>query len=207
MSEGAGSDSYALFRVRAEGRDCAELLPRLRAETVPGWQTVGWHCWGIWQGLLGLPSNELLLMAAAEGDHGLAPLAGYLPTGATATDVLELRATVRPTGVVPVTRDGLYVFRFFAVRPEVCDEIVALSQQAWQTFETSPAYRSEPLGLFRPRRPDPAGDRMLLVTWYDGLGSWERSRLPAAEARAGFRRRHQLTQGTVAYATRLVPPA
>jgi len=42
------------------------------------------------------------------------------------------------------------------------------------------------------------------LTWYDGLNSWQASRQPAPEAAQNFRRRAQLTLGTVAYATRLV---
>jgi hypothetical protein len=45
---------------------------------------------------------------------------------------------------------------------------------------------------------------MLLLTWYDGLGSWQTSRQPAPDARENFRRRHALTAGTIAYATRLL---
>jgi hypothetical protein len=45
---------------------------------------------------------------------------------------------------------------------------------------------------------------MLLCTWYDGLESWQLSREPAPEAATNFRRRHALTLGTIAYATRLI---
>lgn len=45
---------------------------------------------------------------------------------------------------------------------------------------------------------------MLLCTWYDGLNSWQRSRTPAPEATENFRRRHALTSGTIAFATRLL---
>ena len=45
---------------------------------------------------------------------------------------------------------------------------------------------------------------MLLVTWYDGLGSWQASRSPPAAARERFARRGELAASTVAYATRLI---
>ena len=45
---------------------------------------------------------------------------------------------------------------------------------------------------------------MLLVTWYDGFDSWQNSRNPDPAARENFRRRHALTTGTIAYATRLL---
>ena len=49
---------------------------------------------------------------------------------------------------------------------------------------------------------DPDGEgRMLLVTWYDGLESWQRSRQFPPEARDNFLRRRELTGGTLALAT------
>jgi len=134
--------------------------------------------------------------------------AAALPSGSAVLDTLALDSTVRPETIAPLSGPGLYVFRVFFVHPEQCDELVALSRQAWETFETSTDYVSRPLGLFRPQQDgEPALDgrvRMLLVTWYDGFASWESSRAPAPEARENFRRRHALTAGTVAYATRLI---
>ena len=37
-----------------------------------------------------------------------------------------------------------------------------------------------------------------------GLDSWQTSRQPAPAARENFQQRHLLTQGTIAYATRLI---
>ncbi len=45
---------------------------------------------------------------------------------------------------------------------------------------------------------------MMLLTWYDGLESWQNSRGSSPEAVSNFRRRRALTQGTIAFATRLV---
>jgi len=42
----------------------------------------------------------------------------------------------------------LYVFRFFEVRNADVEEVADLSRQAWETFENSDAYLSEPQGLF-----------------------------------------------------------
>jgi len=202
------ADSYCLFRVRAEGRDTTALEARLAAETLADWRADGISCWGRWRGLFGLASNELFVMTAAAGRRDLAPAAAALPSGSAVLDTLTLDSTVRPETIAPLSGPGLYVFRVFFVHPEQCDELVILSRQVWETFETSADYASRPLGLFRPRQDgEPALDgrvRMLLVTWYDGFASWESSRAPAPEARENFRRRHALTAGTVAYATRLI---
>ena len=101
---------------------------------------------------------------------------------------------------------GLYVFRFFFIDPASTDEIAALSKEAWTTFEGGGDYQTEPKALFKKAEPNPERDIMLLVTWYDGFGSWEASRRPPPEARQNFQRRRELTHGTVAFATRLATP-
>ena len=104
----------------------------------------------------------------------------------------------------PLTRPGLYVFRFFDVNNADVDEIAQLSREAWTTFESTASYRAEPQGLFCLTRSTAAAGLMLLCTWYDGLESWQVSREPPPEAAENFRRRHALTYGTIAYATRLI---
>ncbi len=202
------ADAYGFLRLRVAARDAVELERRLLGETLPAWRDAGLACWGLWRGLFGIASNEMLVMTG-DGTAGSAVDAARpaLPGDVAVVDSAALRATARPASAEPLTEPGLYVFRFFEVRPQDCDELVALSREAWQTFETATDYASRPVGLFRP--DGEAGrpwTRMLLVTWYDGFASWETSRTPAAAARDNFRRRHALTGGTVAYAARLVPP-
>ncbi len=199
-------DSYDYFRLRARARDSGGLLEALEKLTLPAWQSAGIRCWGIWQGLFGVASNELLVMAAARGDRLPADAREALPGDADVLDTLRLASTARPERVAALPAEGVYVFRFFEVDVKDCDEIVELSREAWETFEDTDRYASRPQGLFRPRDQPEGTGRMLLVTWYDGFASWETSRSPAPEARENFRRRHQLTAGTVAYATRLATP-
>lgn len=202
------ADTFGFLRLRVAARDAVDLEQRLLRDTLPAWRDAGLACWGIWRGLFGIASNEMLIMAAGTTAGGVVEAARpALPQDVAVVDSAALQATVRPASATPLTEPGLYVFRFFEVRPGDCDEIVALSEQAWQTFETATDYASRPVGLFRP--DGDAGrpwTRMLLVTWYDGFASWETSRTPAPAARENFRRRHALTGGTVAYAARLVPP-
>jgi hypothetical protein len=154
--------------------------------------------WGVWTGLFGIASDELIVVTTATGDHDLRKVAGF--------EVLErdaLVATVRPTTDTPLSNPGFYVFRSLYIDSTNIDEVVELSRLAWQTFETSNDYQSEPIGLFAPARPSPMCT-MYLVTWYDGLGSWVRSRVPAKEAQKYFRKRRALIHSTKAVATRLM---
>ena len=171
---------------------------------------------GSFTGLFGISNQELFVLlsrpvservtdrvAGQVTDQMTEPLRTLLPAGVEMVDSLWLDATVRPTHDAPLTRAGVYVFRFFQVNACDCDEVVSLSSQAWQTFENSDSYTSEPMGLFRFADTSAIRGRMLLLTWYDNMTSWERSRTPHPDATANFRRRASLSRSIVAYATRL----
>jgi hypothetical protein len=199
------TDVFHYLRLQAPDRGWQPMADALRARTLPAWQADGVRVWGAWQGLFGVASNELLLVAvSARADIDLALSAG-LPDGVRVADRLTLRATARPRRLGTLASEGVYVFRFFEVQTADIDEIVALSREAWQTFERTDRYAARPEGLFRPDDAEVPSGRMLLLTWYDGFASWQASRAPAPDARRNFLRRHQLTAGTIALATRLLP--
>jgi len=194
---------FAFTRIDTRERSWQTAWPRLDSEVLPRWRERGVVVWGAFHGLFGIASSDLVLLTFnARGSA--------LPEVSAAEGVIresyEWRATARPHGVPSrLDRPGLYVFRFFEVAERDVDEIVRLSAEAWTTFEGVADYRAEPLALFRAAADVATSEgRMLLLTWYDGFGSWERSRRPAPAARENFARRHALTRGTVAYATRLV---
>lgn len=189
--------AYAFTRLSAKGRDYGAAY---RALQDSGLEPAGF--WGVFHGLFGVASNELIVVSYGNVDHVHDNIAGM--DEVVAANTLLLEPTVRPTEYAPRTREGLYVFRFFEVEHKDVDEIAALSFEAWKTFENVDDYQAEPQGLFRQHDTSAATGRMLLCTWYDGLNSWQASRTPPATAGANFRQRHTLTKGTVAYATRLL---
>ena len=191
---------YAFTRLTCAGRDHRAAYDRLRADGAAALAPA--KVWGFFHGLFGVASNELI--AVAYGDVGgvQAALAG-LPAVRRA-QTLALEPTVRPAIHEPRSREGLYVFRFFDVRHEDVDEIASLSFDAWRDFENGGDYAAVPQALFRQSDRSAAAGKMLLCTWYDGLNSWQASRTPPGRAAERFRRRHALTQGTIAYATRLL---
>ncbi len=159
---------------------------------------------GAFMGLFGLSNQSLfVLLSVPDEPDAPAALRACLPADITVFELLALRATVRPHDDAPITRAGVYVFRFFDVRTPDMAEVAALSQAGWDTFERGEHYATEPMGLFRSADATAPAGRMLLLTWYDNFTSWERSRTPHPDATANFRRRLALTQSVVAYATRL----
>lgn len=191
---------YQFARVRAKGRDFRPAYAALRENNFQAVAPA--TLWGAFQGLFGVASNELVVVTYGEMGGVGQSLTDHRDVAAAQTLLLE--PTVRPTTHAPRTREGLYVFRTFHVAHKDVDEIARLSFDAWRHFENVDRYRAIPQGLFRQHDTSAETGQMLLCTWYDGLGSWQESRTPPGPARERFQRRHQLTLGTVAYATRLL---
>ncbi len=200
------SDSlFHWARIQTTGRNFQLLAEALDSTTLPALANQGGRKWMLANGLFGLATNELILVTAWPAGSAPAPLVeSALPAGASIVEQRELLATARPETDEPPSKPGIYVHRLFGVDAADIDRFVALSQEAWQTFETTSDYQAEPQGLFRLRDHPATGGQMLLVTWYDRLESWERSRTPPPEAEANFRQRAMLTKVSLAYATRLV---
>lgn len=188
--------TYQWLRIRSAGRTWADSYARFE-ETAPR----GAQVWGAFSGLFGIASNELMLVLYRDDE---ATTRAISQAGFEIVDSHVLVPTVRPEAFEPLTRPGLYVFRFFDVAHEHVNEIARLSSEAWTGFERTDAYAAQAQGLFaQADRSDPFGV-MMLLTWYDSLDSWQSSRTPTPEASDNFRRRRELTRGTIAYATRLV---
>lgn len=196
-----GGDTYCYLHLQGHGNTTAQLEQTLN-ELTANWRQRDIQPWGIWRGLFGVASNELLVMLAAAGSRDQAEFTDVIGSRVHVRRVATFEPTLRPLNRTPLERAGVYVFRFFSISAEDADDFVALSGDAWTTFEGADAYAAEPQGLFRQRTDSEELD-MLLVTWYDSLASWQTSRAPAAEARERFARRHQLTRRTSALATML----
>ncbi|MFP6796350.1 MAG: hypothetical protein VB933_04700 [Pseudomonadales bacterium] len=197
---GPANMSFAISRIRAKDRNFnsahTEISNNSNAALEPA------SLWGAFHGLFGLASNELVVVSVSATENVHTNLLAL--DSVAQCESLQLEPTVRPVTEEPVSREGLYVFRFFDVAHKDVEEIAELSRVAWESFEHVDAYSAEPQGLFCQTDRSQERGRMLLVTWYDGFNSWQASRNPAPEARENFQRRHRLTNGTVAYATRLI---
>lgn len=206
----SGAYGFHHLHLRSDRSEASAFWAELRSVIEPRLTQDGAQVWGSFQGLFGLHSRELILVIS----HPLPvadfveELPGWLPQGVSIIEQYSWVPTARPENSAPLSRLGLYVLRFFDVRHADAEEIATLSCQAWVTFESSAGYASEPLALFKEQLREPASDvargRMLLVTWYDGFASWQASRQPAPAATANFHRRAALTNGTMAYACRLL---
>jgi len=162
-------------------------------------------CYALWRGEIGLYSDEGFLMVVRDGPQAPRELA--TPDGVLSMSVERLHATVRPTETTPPTLDGVYAHRWFEFDEADWDEFLELSDGAWPDFEAA-FDGTRIIGFWRSL--DTPG-RVLLVTRYPDLATWERSRPNnpqrvegVAAARQRFMRRAELTKRTIVRVTRLV---
>ncbi len=190
---------YRVARVRFERPRPAESLRGPAEDWAAACRDAGLVPWGAFAGLLGLRTDEAFLVAAGDGAEWQLPAFDR----AAIIEQADFAPTVRPVEPVPQHTPGVYVFRTFEIAPADLEEFVRLSAEAWDSFEHGPGYRAEPRALLR-RDAAPDAVAMLLITWYDSLESWERSRTPPPPARENFQRRAALTRWALPIATRLL---
>ena len=172
------------------------LIPGLAASTTR---------YGVFHGLFGLASNEIYLVLSSD-KPGISIKGQWDDQTFELIESIDLMPTVRPTDHSARHKEGIYVFRWFEILNKDVAEIAALSEEAWVTFEGG--FDTEVQALFAENDhsetdPNQRG-KMLLITWYRDLATWQDSRKPPAEARDNFLRRHQLTLEARPVATRLV---
>jgi hypothetical protein len=186
---------YTKRRLAFATQDLQQPVQLLR-ELVAGYADAS--LWGIWHGIFGMASNELMLVTAHDDHKDDLDL----PENVRVLEEYQLRATARPTDSTSLSQPGIYVFRDFSLDGKDVEEVVALSSAAWQTFETGENYAAQPMGLFAPQTLAP-NCVMHLLTWYPDFTSWQNSRESGPQALQRFAARRALTYLTIAVATRL----
>ena len=181
----------------------------LREEAMPTLEALGAHAYGTFAPQFGLASNQLVWITRWDRLDGAA-LA--IERTLLALDEVEdvwhhmVAPTARPDTGEPPKRAGLYIHRWFDLDPANVSEVVDLSAVAWETFERT--FEVEIVGFFLTLDERTEAAQLMLLNWYPTLAAWEASRNFEAdpESRKRFQRRAELTTGTRAISTTLVPP-
>ena len=155
----------------------------------------GSSLFGVWRGQIGLESNEGIALTAWPDEEALA--AGARTLAPLFANALESRAerlvaTLRPETPAPPERRGVYAFRTFELADADWEDFAALSARAWPGFEDG--FDARICGFFRSLDVAAPAARVLLLTRYASLATWEASR--ADVGRPEFQRRHKLTRAT-----------
>jgi hypothetical protein len=177
-----------------------EAIKAIGADIAPALAERDIGVFGTFAPLFGLASNELYLVTHGDKEHSIT--AQIESATLAPLDSISLVPTVRPTEHTPRTRPGIYVFRWFDVYNKDIEEIAALSNEAWNTFEGG--FDTEVQGLFCEEDTSTEKGKMLLITQYTDLSVWEASRNPAPEARENFLKRARLTIEARPICTRLI---
>ena len=157
----------------------------------------------------GLSESQLILMATwPEQDPQFSTLDSTL---AALDGISEVKSQVLvpiylAQGLTVPTEAGFYVHREELYHPRDVDEVVRLSTEAWDTWEST--FGTRVTGLFR-QSGDPGNvARLLRIVWYRSYDGWVDSRDPERdpEARRRFAARQllQLDGSGIAIATNRV---
>jgi hypothetical protein len=164
--------------------------------------TLGSQAVAVFSPLLGFASNQMLVLTDAH-----APVEAVMRApGVVSAERHSLTPTLRPADGAKPAAMGVYVHNWFTIDANAFDEFVKLSGEAWPDFEGH--FETKIFGLFaaRPSKDDlmEGARRLLLMTGYRDLDTWQKSRNPAETARVAFARRRELTRVSLARACVLV---
>lgn len=159
---------------------------------------------GVWVGggSVGWSDDELVALVGWTGEpHDAQSLLFDGRSGVADSVVHPLQATARPGRPPVLVPDGVFAHRWFDFASADWDEFLALSTDAWTTFES--VYEAEVIGLFRSTDVSDPNGRALLITRYASFAEWERSRGAlgsderSAAAGQRFLRRREITTRTL----------
>ncbi|MBW2140715.1 MAG: hypothetical protein JRG97_06545 [Deltaproteobacteria bacterium] len=171
-------------------------------------KNAGGGLYGIWTPQIGLYSNELIVMfiwpddlakdAGEIADRFLLNLEGIVKINTTL-----FKPTARPLHDAPPERKGMYIHRWMTFETSDLPEAVALSKEAWVTFEDK--FDATVIGLFQDLKEQNGLTRLLLITWYRDFKAWQDSRNAEKEPKSwdNFMRRHEMTRENIGLATGL----
>jgi hypothetical protein len=185
-----------------------QIAKAIRDEAMPALEALGAHTYGLFAPQFGLASNQLVWITRWDQLEGAAPAVERTLLGLDAITGLQhhlIMPTARPKTAESPRRAGVYVHRFFDLDPANVAEVVELSAVAWETFERT--FEVEVVGFFQTIDDRTHAAQLMLLNWYPTLAAWETSRNFEAdpESRKRFLRRAELTTGTYAISTTLVP--
>jgi hypothetical protein len=161
---------------------------------------------GLFTAQLGWGSNELAVLVRWPDVGAVRDLTPTLQR-APQVDSVErhsLEATVRPRPEDRLSPGGVYVHRWFSIRPKDREEFVRLSTEGWVDFEKR--FDARIFGLMAETKARRDGTQwFLLLTGYGSHAVWEASRDPTTDAMKSFQRRAQLTLSSRGCSTLLTP--
>jgi len=190
------------------------LLPSIEKTITPILDAVGATLYSVWVPVRmpdsapfeGLSATQLALMAAwPDQDVQVSALDATL----TALDGVSLVTTnilvpiYLAEGLAVPTGAGFYVHREELYHPLDVNEAVRLSQEAWETWEST--FGTRVTGLFRKQSDSAEVAHLLRIVWYWSFDGWldsrDGARDPEARRRFAARRLLQLEGSGVAIAT------
>ena len=190
------------------------LLPSIKKTMTPILDDVGATLYSVWVPVRmpdsapfeGLTATQLALMAAwPDQDIQISALDATLTAldGVSRVTTNILIPIYLAESLAVPTEAGFYVHREELYHPLDVNEAVRLSQEAWETWEST--FGTRVTGLFREQSDSVEVAHLLRIVWYRSFDGWldsrDAARDPEARRRFAARRLLQLEGSGVAIAT------
>lgn len=198
----AMNEPYERLHFRVERGAWPAVARDLHGSVARALEEVGATVHALWRGRIGIPTDEgrlVLRRESAEAELCVGPAALELAPAATALESARLVAGGLPCPAESPSRPGVYMHRQDTLRAEDYAEFRDRSERAWSRL--AELFGSQVVGFWRELDVPAPLTRVMTVTWYEDLATWERSVGAAVEEAP-----EELVASTVVHAMELVPP-
>lgn len=199
---------FSYSNVKNAGNTWFDTIKILRDTPQTKIENTGGRLYGIWTPHFGLPSNELIIMFVwhDDQDNKTTDIAqSFLSNldGIVDVNTRQYKPTVRPMDDKSPDKKGMYVHRWMTFNTADLEEAVALSKEAWVTFEKS--FDAKVIGLFQDTNEQNGFTSLMLISWYRDFKAWQDSRNADKEPKSwdNFLKRHRMTRDSLGIATEL----
>jgi len=208
LAQGGEMTPYDYFFVRNLPGGRATFMAFVNSTLRNLTRAAGGEIIGIFTSQLGWDSTELAILIrwrASLGDPSAINLALQHAPGVASFERHPLVNAARAGREQKLDPGGIYVHRWFEIKPGDREEFVRLSAEGWVDFEKR--FDTRIFGLMAEVQPRPKNTNLwiLLLTRYGSHGVWEASRDPTTDAMKSFQRRAQLTLSSRGCSTLLAP--
>ncbi|HET9159070.1 MAG TPA: hypothetical protein VFN88_00525 [Caulobacteraceae bacterium] len=188
--------AYDYFFVRLQPRTRTAFTSFARGTLSGLTRAAGGEIIGIFTPQLGWDSNELAILIRWKpgvADPSAVNLALLHAPGFAGLERHPMVAAARAGRDETLKPGGIYVHRWFEIKPSDRAEFIRLSAEGWVDFEKR--FDTKIFGQMVEIQPRPKNTNLwvLLLTYYASHAVWEASRDPTTDAMKSFQRRAQLT--------------
>lgn len=168
---------YELLHIKTKQGSWPRVIEHTLNSGAQAMNVWGGELYGMWRSRIGLPLNEGVIIVHFPEEASFGKFSN--PLLANCEDILDitsrrLLAAGRPEVPQPLTKTGVYMHRWFELANKNWEAFREITMSTWTGVHEH--FESEIVGFWQSLDVPPPQAKALMITRYESLDMWERSR-------------------------------